>query len=781
MPELAFEIRNDVDGPSSSRTPLLIDSPRDSPPPYANVSPKAADSSTLLVHTPYSPGYYDDEFGESYFQPRNVRKRPLILRALSCIKWPVIIGTLIALCLCISLFTAHLAKIKAPELYAKQALNLNVSSVSVENLSSEGLQAHVIGEVSFDSSRVKDRPTRIFGRIATSIMRKAEIEDTYLFISHVDENGKLHVVGRASVPNIVVDIRDNHVTPIDFISTVEDIASAEEIAKLVQEYLQGKLQNAVFRGDSDLPLRSGILPLGTHHVSHDVKLEAAIGGSIPFSVSEFKFSEIPGKKGIQVRVAASARNPYPVHVNLPGLDWIIEAAACEPSQIVSLAVAHSDSLLVRPKDAVDLKVTSQVASIPRPFTQPCPKDESDSSSMDRYLQQYLAGEKITVYVRGKPSQNIPNFPPWVADLLEVVSIAVPVPGRRSEDGGTDKMVKSFGLSRVKVALPPRGDSPGLPRLSALVNAVIELPKELDFTIAINNLRGWSDMYYQGDKFGVLVISEWTPAQSFYTPEGYIQVVAEISDVPIEITDQAVFKKIVQRMFFAGEANVDMRGKIDVALDMPVGEFAIRNIPVKGSVALTGYPSMAEIGLDKVKEVWNQLISAASTKVVDQGWQELERESRFQREAAKTATSSIVSELLERPEIPCYGLLPEVYAKKEGKDIMRIHDEPWATARTTVTLDEAYHDDFLSTFPWMVNIPAVLELYTWNHEPDAVRVCIDLSKDQSAKENHILGYCDGSFSYLDFMDVSNLERNKKAILQRILSAHRATRFDNAERE
>ncbi|KAK9375375.1 uncharacterized protein V1513DRAFT_30833 [Lipomyces chichibuensis] len=398
--------------------------------------------------------------------------------------------------------------------------------------------------------------------------------------------------------------------------------------------------------------------------------------------------------------------------------------------------------------------------------------------MDRYLQQYLAGEKITVYVRGKPSQNIPNFPPWVADLLEFVSIPVPVPGRKSEDGGTDRMVKSFGLSRVKVALPPRGDTAMLPRLSALVNAVIELPKELDFTISINNLRGWSDMYYQGDKFGVLVISEWTPAQSFYTPEGYIQVVAEISDVPIEITDQAVFKKIVQKMFFSGEANVDMRGTIDVALDMPVGEFAIRNIPVKGSVALAGYPTVAEIGLDKVKEVWNQLINAASTKVVDQGWQELERESRLQREADMTATSSIVSDRLERPEIPWYGLLPEVYATREGKDV-RIHDQPWTSARATVTLDEAYHDDFLSTFPWMVNIPTVLELYTWNPEPDAVRVCIDLSKDQSAKENHIIGYCDGSFSYLDFMDASNLERNKKMILQRILSAHRAARFDNAE--
>ncbi|KAK9241221.1 hypothetical protein V1525DRAFT_334664 [Lipomyces kononenkoae] len=275
MTELASDARSyrDRERSSSSRTPLLIDIPRDSPPPYANDSPKATDSSTLLVHTPYSPGYYDEDFNEAYFQQRYGRKRRFVLRALSCIKWPVIISSLVAFCICVSLLTSHLVQVQAPALYAKQALNLNVSSVSVENVSADGLQAHVVGEVSFDSSRVKDKPTRIFGRIATTIMRKAEIEDTYLFISHVGDDDKLRAVGRASVPNIVVDIRDNRVTPIDFISTVEDVASTEEIAKLVQEYLLGKLQNAVFRGDADLPLRSGILPLGTHHVSHDVKLQ----------------------------------------------------------------------------------------------------------------------------------------------------------------------------------------------------------------------------------------------------------------------------------------------------------------------------------------------------------------------------------------------------------------------------------------------------------------------------------------------------------------------------
>lgn len=317
-------------------------------------------------------------------------------------------------------------------------------------------------------------------------------------------------------------------------------------------------------------------------------------GSIPFSVSEFKFAEAPSHKGIQVLVAATAKNPYPININLPALDWVVEAPACHEQQIVPLAGAHSDSLLVTPHGDVSLKVVSTVAELPRPFTQACPGSDPALSAMDRYLRQYLSGEKITIYVRGKPSQQIVDFPPWVADLLSVVSIPVPVPGRKSGGGGgTDKMVKSFGLSRVKITLPQRGipGNDALPRLSALVNAVIDLPKELDFSIAIGQLRGVSDMAYEGDKFGVLEIADWTPATSFYTAEGYIQVIAEISDVPLQITDQTVFKTIVQKMLFEGEVEVQIDGTIDVGLETPVGEFTVNKLPAKGNVALRRYASL----------------------------------------------------------------------------------------------------------------------------------------------------------------------------------------------
>ncbi|KAK7205302.1 hypothetical protein BZA70DRAFT_277811 [Myxozyma melibiosi] len=249
------------------------------PPPYANHKSSSA-TAALLVHTPYSPGYYDEDneedYGDGLFE--NTRRQPRVNsyavgRALRLFKWPIVISTLVAACLSLSLVASHLVKTSAPAMYAKQSINLNLTSVSIVQMSSNGIHTHVVGEISFNSSRVQDRTTRAVGRIATLIMRKAETKETTMDISHVDESGHPITIGQASVPNIVVDIRDGHTTPIDFISTVKDVAAISDIAKLVEEYLHGELNGAVFRGDVDLPLRSGILPLGTHHVAHDVHLQ----------------------------------------------------------------------------------------------------------------------------------------------------------------------------------------------------------------------------------------------------------------------------------------------------------------------------------------------------------------------------------------------------------------------------------------------------------------------------------------------------------------------------
>ncbi|KAK9473123.1 uncharacterized protein V1510DRAFT_106005 [Dipodascopsis tothii] len=318
---------------------------------------------------------------------------------------------------------------------------------------------------------------------------------------------------------------------------------------------------------------------------------ASAGDLIPYSIAEMSLTEASDPKGIMARVVATVQNSYPIKLALPALTWVIEAAACTPAERFRLATAQSAPVTIEPKGDVDLQVTSVVSDVPAPFTRPCPGSETGSSAIDRYLAAYLSGETVTLYVHGHPSQLIPDFPEWVTDLLASVSVPVPVAGRNTSEGRMGDMVKSFGFTRVKMTVPARGEGPGaLPRLSALVNADIELPAELDFKVSVDRLKGDSDLSYAGKKFGRLELHDWIPAISYYTPEGYIHVVAELDNVPMEIDDQAVFKRLVQKLVFSGAAEIDLVGLIDVGIDTPVGEFIVHRLPVEGEVPLRGRPS-----------------------------------------------------------------------------------------------------------------------------------------------------------------------------------------------
>ncbi|KAK9463164.1 uncharacterized protein V1516DRAFT_672137 [Lipomyces oligophaga] len=588
---------------------------------HPNLSPKADTSSPLLVDQS-SSGYFRDsdeinasargEFlmadiesgrtgrGTSRFSKagccqfsRSARKHlsrgvRMSSRACSLLKWHLIALFTITTLVLSGLALSHAYKVNAPEAYARQALSLNFTSVSVSEISMEGVMVHVVGDVEFDSSRVEDKITRILGRIATTIMQKAEVADTSLYISRVLENSapdspSLQLFGRASVPSTIVDLRDHHPTHLDFISSVEDIAAVSEIANLVEEYLNGGLAGVKFRGDADLEIRSGILPLGTHHVAPVVQLSSGDRPALDFAITVFRLTDDPNG-GINALVAGTAHNPYPLQITVPAIQWLVEFPACNPLELSTLAAAKTEALLVNPYEGIDVRVSAVVRAIPTSFMEICPS--TGMSAINTYLAQYIAGESVTLYVRGRPAQYIPNFPPWIADMLSNIAIPVPVPARESD--GTGQLLKSYGLTRVKMN---RG-ADGVPRLSALVNAIVALPSELEFEIEINNLRGISDMIYEGHKFGVLEIAEWAAATSFYTPEGYIQVVAEITDVPIDITDQLIFRQIMQQMFF-GDVNIDIVGTIDVMLDTPVGYFVVNQIPASGTVALRSFSSFLD--------------------------------------------------------------------------------------------------------------------------------------------------------------------------------------------
>jgi len=154
--------------------------------------------------------------------------------------------------------------------YAETAAVLEPTSLSLESLTADGVRARIQANFRLDGARVTDDNARRIGRLATGIMRHLGTEETRLYVRLPNYDNAL--LGSAIVPPLSLDLVDGHNNQLDFVADVTP-GDAELMRKIVNEWLDGKLDQLKVNGAASLSLKSGILPLGTHDVVETMVFE----------------------------------------------------------------------------------------------------------------------------------------------------------------------------------------------------------------------------------------------------------------------------------------------------------------------------------------------------------------------------------------------------------------------------------------------------------------------------------------------------------------------------
>lgn len=295
-----------------------------------------------------------------------------------------------------------------------------------------------------------------------------------------------------------------------------------------------------------------------------------------------------GTDGVEVEASVQVKNNYPIHLSIPELSFDVLVPNCSPTEVpILVARATTAALDVLPRTLLEVDVRGLVHDLPKKLTTDCPN--LDSSPLDLLLGGYLHGEDTTIYIRG--SSNQPHgTPDWISDLISSVILPFPFPGHTF-----DNLIKKFSLANVHFGLPDptaEPDSPeAQPRLSALVKAIIALPKEMNFPIDVSRVRADADVYYRHKKLGRLDLRKWQTANSTRSDPHdsnvtTLLVESIVKDAPLHITDNDLFTDIIQKLIF-GEKQVNLGIKADVDVDVStrLGAFVIKKVPAEGNVAV----------------------------------------------------------------------------------------------------------------------------------------------------------------------------------------------------
>ncbi|KAB2575070.1 Pre-rrna processing protein [Lasiodiplodia theobromae] len=502
-------------------------------------------------------------------------------------RWPSLVALLI---LCIAVVTIMVLGFFAPaavEEYANEAVDVKPTGLSFESVKSDGVSVRVQADFTMDASRVHKKSVRDFGRFSTWIAREIESGETLVEVVLPDYSDK--VVGSAVIPPVKVSLRNGHTTHIDFIADLHP-GSFSSIRDVANDWMRGRLGKLKVKGKANVPLKSGIFPLGTQVIEEIMEFEGHSLPAVPaYRIAKLNVHEVGlphGHRGLEANTSIVVNNDYPLRLTVPPLGFGILVGGCLPSDpYIMVADARTQELHIEPFEDIEIDAAGWIRRLPDALMAACP--DSKQTPLDILLGDFIHGRDARVYVRGSDSPSV-DTPKWLTDLMSDITVPVPFPGRLP-----DNLLKNFSLTDVQFHLPgffAEPDTPeAQPRIDAKIKALVGLPDEINFPVNVDKVRADADIFYEGKKLGNLDLSKWQPANSTRIDskdkdKAGLLVEAAVRDAPVNITDQAVFSEVVQALLFGSKSlSLSVKAEVDVEMATSLGTLKVRKIPAEGVV------------------------------------------------------------------------------------------------------------------------------------------------------------------------------------------------------
>lgn len=158
----------------------------------------------------------------------------------------------------------------AVEEYAKQAIVLEPTNLSLVSITTNGVRARIQANFRLDAQRVENEHVRRVGKAATWLVGSIGTEDTRINVYLPDYDNIL--LGSAAVPSMDVSIANGQNNAVDFVADLIP-GDAEGIRTIANEWLEGRLDSVRVLGKADIQLRAGMIPLGTHSIAESLTFE----------------------------------------------------------------------------------------------------------------------------------------------------------------------------------------------------------------------------------------------------------------------------------------------------------------------------------------------------------------------------------------------------------------------------------------------------------------------------------------------------------------------------
>ncbi|KAJ5655431.1 hypothetical protein N7507_007381 [Penicillium longicatenatum] len=500
----------------------------------------------------------------------------------SRVRWPTIISLTLLTTGVLAILVFAFAAPAVVKDYSQEAAVFEPSTLEIDSTTPDGVRARIQGDFVMDSSRVKSKTIRNFGRFVTWIAKEVETGPSDVDV-YLPEYGNV-LIGSAVVPNIKVNIRNGHHNKLDFLTDLK-AGDLKGIHAIAMDWIEGRLAHLRVKGKASLHLKSGLIRMGTQVLTDTITFEEKDFPALP-DINLVQLNVHDGNNGtMEVEALLGAKLHSPVAITIPPLGFDILVPNCAPGDPYILAAnAQSGEIHVKPNQLTNVSVHGQVNSLPEELTSVCPGQKG--SPLDWLVSSYIKGVETTIYVRGADAPS-PQTPGWLVDLLRSVTIPLPFTNH-----ALDNLVKNFTMADTHFSLPSPFADPNNPdgqlTVSALVKCLVALPEQMNLHVDVPHVRAFTNVFYNGKELGNLNIEKWQDSNSTQVKDtdGSPAMLVEfaVKDAPLQVTDDGVLSRLVQDMLWGNdEVILHVDAKVDAKVSTGLGQFAVRGIPADGNV------------------------------------------------------------------------------------------------------------------------------------------------------------------------------------------------------
>ncbi|KAI6248210.1 hypothetical protein HI914_03505 [Erysiphe necator] len=521
-----------------------------------------------------------------HVENHSLRKGGKSLRKEVC-PWPTLISIIVTVSLTIMILLVVFIGPSFIGKYAKEAISIEPTKLSVDSFTSTGLEARVQADFKVDASQVSNKYLRNFGRFSSWIAKKVGSNQSVVQVFLPEYDNLL--IGIITVPRFVVDIRNDHTTSLDLLLKI-DLENKNGIRIITNKWLDGSLDRIQILAKANIALKTGIISLPTQSMSKLLIFEGDNLPDIPhYDINKLTFNEVPiyGNSGLALGASIFIDYKHILEFDIPALRFEILIQGCGSENFIKLISITTDSTHLYPRLGTSFEAKGIITKLPEPLFQTCPGTKV--SPIETLIASYVHGNNFTVMIQGFESsaQGIPN---WISEILSTVKVPLTIPGHQYHG-----LIRNFTISDINFSLPdflaePESEKAS-PKLSGHLEAIADIPKEINFNMSVSQARAAVDVLYKGAKFGELDLHEWQKVDcELIKEENYtvtsLKIKSDVNNAPLRIINDSIFTDIIAALLFRRETVLfKLIALVDVQVSTVLGKFLIEDLPANTTLPI----------------------------------------------------------------------------------------------------------------------------------------------------------------------------------------------------